>query len=169
LEVFVGNKRKSRYLQSVISFAVSERARGLLWREIRSEIGKYFRIAPPSERAMRDWVRQAGVPSRPRPVRMLPSVDMDKLAGAYLDAHWSGGRLNETLLMGVLVEGLRLSQQALHRGQDPEVAAGAEILRRMAEISGDEKVQKMIREYEAMQVARELALKDKGSSEKLRV
>ena len=159
----MGNKRKSRYLQSVISFACAERARGLPWREIRSEIGDYFKITPPSERAMREWVRQAGAPSRPRPVGMLPSVNMDKLAGAYLDAHWNGGRLNEILLMGILVEELRLCRQALHFGQDPEVAAGAEILRRMAEISGDDKVRKMIREYEAMQAARDLALKDKES------
>ena len=48
---------KYRFSDKVVTFAVSMRARGMKWKAIRDSIREEFKITPPTERRMRDWVK----------------------------------------------------------------------------------------------------------------
>jgi hypothetical protein len=51
-------KRKSRFGDKVIAFAVAERRRGVKWKEIVEAIARHFAIKPPTERQMRKWYQE---------------------------------------------------------------------------------------------------------------
>lgn len=51
-------KRRSRYPDKVIAYALSMRSRGIKWKQIESGIREAFGIKPPSERQMRDWYKE---------------------------------------------------------------------------------------------------------------
>ena len=48
---------KYRFSDKVVTFAVSMRARGMKWNAVRDSIHEEFKITPPTERRMRDWVK----------------------------------------------------------------------------------------------------------------
>lgn len=53
-------KRRSRYSDEVIAFALAERGKGTKWKEIMDGIAREFKTKPPSERQMRSWYKYYG-------------------------------------------------------------------------------------------------------------
>ena len=53
-------RRNTRYSDKVVTFAVSQRVRGEPWEKIKRDITGLFKIEPPTERRMRDWVKLWG-------------------------------------------------------------------------------------------------------------
>jgi len=53
-------KRRSRYSEEVIAFALEQRGKGIKWKEIMAGIAREFKTKPPSERQMRSWYRYYG-------------------------------------------------------------------------------------------------------------
>ena len=153
--------RRTRYPVTVMSFAVASRANGLTWKSIREEIQKHFEIKGPSDRSMREWVRTSGQNVRRLLPRYAQPVRTERLISLMDEFKTEAGHLNEILFSTSFLVELNIANEAFNRGKDPIVAAGADVLRRMAEIIGFEKVDLMLAEYQALKAAREELLNTK--------
>ena len=132
-------KRKSRYGDKVIAFAVAERRRGVKWKEIVNAIARHFAIKPPTERQMRKWYQEFGVDASD-PEKLLKE-NLIKVARATTPIAAFATQKYAIEQVPALVE-------AWKQGQDPWTAGGIMMLSLLEQTVGTEKFDQILDEYQ---------------------
>ena len=131
-------KRKSRYNDKVIAFAVAERRRGVKWKEIVEAIGRHFGMKPPTERQMRKWYQEFG----------MDAVDPEKLLRENLVKVARATTLNAVFTtQKFAVEQVPTLVDAWKQGKDPWTAGGIMVLSLLEQTVGTEKFNQVLEEY----------------------
>jgi len=123
-------KRKSRYGDKVIAFAVTERRRGVKWNEIVDAIARHFAIKPPTARQMRKWYQEYGV----------DAVDPEKLLKENL--------IKVARATTPIAEQVPTLVEAWKQGKDPWTAGGIMVLSMLEQTVGTEKFNQILEEYQ---------------------
>ena len=132
-------KRKSRYNDKVIAFAVAERRRGVKWKEIVEAIGRHFGMKPPTERQMRKWYQEFGV----------DAVDPEKLLRENLVKVARATTLNAVFTtQKFAVEQVPTLVEAWKQGKDPWTAGGIMVLSLLEQTVGSKRFNRIIVEYQ---------------------
>lgn len=132
-------KRKSRYNDKVIAFAVAERRRGVKWKEIVEAIGRHFGMKPPTERQMRKWYQEFGV----------DAVDPEKLLTENLVKVARATTLNAVFTtQKFAVEQVPTLVEAWKQGKDPWTAGGIMVLSLLEQTVGTKKFNQILEEYQ---------------------
>ncbi len=132
-------KRKSRYDDKVIAFAVAERKRGVKWKEILDAIGRHFGIKPPTERQMRKWYQEFGV----------DAVDPEKLLRENLiKVARAATPMAAFATQKFAIEHVPTLVEAWKQGKDPWIAGGIMVLSMLEQSVGSEQFNHMIEEYQ---------------------
>ncbi len=132
-------KRKSRYGDKVIAFAVAERRRGVKWKEIVDAIARHFAIKPPTERQMRKWYQEFGVDAAD-PEKLLRE-NLVKVARATTPIAAFATQKYAIEQVPALVE-------AWKQGKDPWTAGGIMVLSMLEQTVGTEKFDQILDEYQ---------------------
>jgi hypothetical protein len=136
-------KRKSRYDDKVIAFAVAERKRGVKWKEIVDAIGRHFGIKPPTERQMRKWYEEFGI----------DAVDPEKLLKENLV---KVARATTTMAaftsQKFMVEQVPTLVEAWKKGEDPWIAGGIMVLRMLEQTVGTAKFDLILEKYQKTRI-----------------
>ncbi len=131
-------KRKSRYDDKVIAFAVAERKRGVRWKEIVDAIGRHFGIKPPTERQMRKWYQEFG----------LDAADPEKLLRENLvKVARATTPVAAFATQKFAIEQVPALVDAWKQGKDPWIAGGVMVLSMLEQTVGSEKFNQIIEEY----------------------
>ena len=133
-------KRRTRYPDKVIAFAMTERSRGARWKEVTESVVRQFGIKPPTERQMRKWYKEFGGSSDPE--RLLRE-NLIKVARATTPIAAFTAQKYAMEQVPNLVEAWR-------EGKDPWVAGGVMILSMLEETAGTEVFGKILEEYQKM-------------------
>jgi len=133
-------KRKPRYSAKVIAFAVTERSRGVRWKDIRNAIKQEFQIRPPTHRTMRSWYKEYDG----------GSIDLEKMIREAMikAARDSIPVAALVTLQLTLQQGMPALLKALRREKDPYVAGVASLLFTLEEMVGSKVYEKGIRKYQ---------------------
>ena len=134
-------KRRSRYADKVIAFALAERSRGVKWKEITEGIRREFVIKPPTERQMRDWYKELGGGSAD-PERLLRE-NLIKVARATTP-------IAAFTTQKFVIEQVPTLVEAWKEGKDPWIAGGIMILSMLEQTAGTETFDKILNEYQEM-------------------
>jgi len=132
-------KRKSRYDDKVIAFAVTERRRGAKWKEIVSTIAHHFAIKPPTERQMRKWYKEYGVDTAD-PEKLLRE-NLVKVARAATP-------MAAFATQKYVVEQVPALVEAWKQGKNPWTAGGIMVLSMLEQTVGTEKFNQLLEEYQ---------------------
>ena len=132
-------KRKSRYGDKVIAFAVAERRRGVKWNEIVDAIARHFAIKPPTARQMRKWYQEFGVDASD-PEKLLKE-NLIKVARATTPIAAFATQKYAIEQVPALVE-------AWKQGKDPWTAGGIMMLSLLEQTVGTEKFNQILEEYQ---------------------
>ncbi len=133
-------KRRSRYPDKVIAFALTERARGTPWKKIAADIRAEFDIRSPSERQMRDWYKEWGAgPSDPE--MLMRQTLINTVRAATPAAAFATQRI-------AVEQGVPALIQAWQQGKDPRIAGGVMILSILEQQVGSEIYDKVVSEYQ---------------------
>jgi len=131
-------KRKSRYDDKVIAFAVTERRRGVKWKEIVDAIARHFAIKPPTERQMRKWYQEYGI----------DAVDPEKLLKENLvKVARATTPIAAFATQKYAIEQVPNLVEAWKQGKDPWTAGGIMVLSMLEETVGTEKFSQILEEY----------------------
>jgi hypothetical protein len=130
-------KRRSRYPDKVIAFALAERGRGARWKEVSEGITRQFGIKPPTERQMREWYKELGGASDPE--RLLKE-NLIKVARATIP-------IAAFTTQKSVIEQVPNLVQALDEGKDPQVAGGVMILSLLEQMVGSKSFDEILLEY----------------------
>ena len=131
-------KRKSRYDDKVIAFAVTERRRGVKWKEIVDAIARHFAIKPPTERQMRKWYQEYGI----------DAVDPEKLLKENLvKVARATTPIAAFATQKYAIEQVPNLVEAWKQGKDPWTAGGIMVLSMLEETVGTEKFNQILEEY----------------------
>ena len=132
-------KRKSRYGDKVIAFAVAERRRGVKWNEIVDAIARHFAIKPPTERQMRKWYQEYGV----------DAVDPEKLLKENLiKVARATTPIAAFATQKYAIEQVPALVEAWKQGQDPWTAGGIMVLSMLEQTVGTDKFNQLLEEYQ---------------------
>jgi hypothetical protein len=131
-------KRKSRYDDKVIAFAVTERRRGAKWKAIVDAIASHFAIKPPTERQMRKWYQEYGVEAND-PERLLKE-NLVKIARATTP-------MAAFATQKYAIEQVPLLVEAWKEGRDPWIAGGIMVLSMLEQTIGTKRFNQLIEEY----------------------
>ena len=132
-------KRKSRYGDKVIAFAVTERRRGVKWKEIVNAIARHFAIKPPTERQMRKWYQEYGV----------DAVDPEKLLKENLiKVARATTPIAAFATQKYAIEQVPALVEAWKQGQDPWTAGGIMVLSMLEQTVGTDKFNQLLEEYQ---------------------
>ena len=131
-------KRRSRYGDKVIAFAVAERKRGVKWKEIVDAIGRHFGIKPPTERQMRKWYQEFGADAAD-PEKLLRE-NLVKVARATTPVAAFATQKFAVEQVPALVD-------AWKQGKDPWIAGGVMVLSMLEQTVGSEKFNQIIEEF----------------------
>ena len=132
-------KRKSRYEDKVIAFAVAERRRGVKWKEIVDAIASHFAIKPPTERQMRKWYQEFGV----------DAVDPEKLLKENLvKVARATTPIAAFATQKYAIEQVPNLVEAYKQGKDPWIAGGIMVLSMLEQTVGTEKFNELLDEYQ---------------------
>ena len=132
-------KRKSRYDDKVIAFAVTERRRGVKWKEIVDAIARHFAIKPPTERQMRKWYQEYGV----------DAVDLEKLLKENLiKVARATTPIAAFATQKFAIEQVPTLVEAWKQGKDPWTAGGIMVLSMLEQTVGTEKFNQLLEEYQ---------------------
>ena len=136
----VPNKRGRRFPEKIIAFAVTERSRGVRWKDIRNAVKQEFQIRPPSERQMRSWYNEYDG----------GSIDLEKmireaLIKAARDSIPAVALATQQL---TLQQGIPALLKALRQNKDPRIAGVVMILSTLEQMVGSEVYEKGIRKYQ---------------------
>jgi len=135
-------KRKSRYDDKVIAFAVTERRRGVKWKEIVDAIARHFAIKPPTERQMRKWYQEYGI----------DAVDPEKLLKENLvKVARATTPIAAFATQKYAIEQVPNLVEAWKQGKDPWTAGGIMVLSMLEETVGTEKFNQILEEYRKTQ------------------
>lgn len=135
-------KRRSRYPDKVIAFALTERARGTPWKKIAADIRAEFDIRSPSERQMRDWYKEWGAgPSDPE--MLMRQTLINTVRAAAPAAAFAIQKI-------AIEQGVPALMEAWQQGKDPQVAGGVMILSMLEKQLGSEIYDKAVNEYQRM-------------------
>ena len=132
-------KRRSRYDDKVIAFAVTERRRGAKWKEIISSIAHHFAIKPPTERQMRKWYQEYGIDAED-PERLLRE-NLVKVARATTP-------IAAFATQKFAVEQVPSLVEAWEQGKDPWIAGGIMVLSMLEQTIGSDKFNQLLKEYQ---------------------
>ncbi|MFC1982486.1 hypothetical protein ACFLV5_01670 [Chloroflexota bacterium] len=132
-------KRRSRYDDKVIAFAVTERRRGAKWKEIVNTIAHHFAIKPPTERQMRKWYQEYGIDAGD-PERLLRE-NLVKVARATTP-------IAAFTTQKFAVEQVPYLVEAWKQGKDPWIAGGIMVLSMLEQIVGSDKFNQLLKEYQ---------------------
>jgi len=132
-------KRKSRYDDKVIAFAVAERKRGVRWKEIVDAIGRHFGIKPPTERQMRKWYQEFGVDAAD-PEKLLRE-NLVKVARATTPVAAFATQKFAVEQVPALVD-------AWKQGKDPWIAGGVMVLSMLEQTVGSDKFNAILSEFQ---------------------
>lgn len=132
-------RRKSRYGDKVVAFAVAERKRGVKWKAIVEAIGRHFGIKPPTERQMRKWFQEFGVDDTD-PEKLLRE-NLVKVARATTP-------IAAFATQKYLIEKVPMLVDALNQGKDVWIAGGAMVLSMLEQMVGSEKFNRIVEEYQ---------------------
>lgn len=132
-------KRKSRYDDKVIAFAVAERRRGVKWKEIVDAIASHFAIKPPTERQMRKWYQEFGI----------DAVDPEKLLKENLvKVARATTPIAAFATQKYAIEQVPNLVEAYKQGKDPWIAGGIMVLSMLEQTIGTEKFNQLLDEYQ---------------------
>jgi len=131
-------KRRSRYPDKVIAFALAERGRGARWKEVSEGITRQFGIKPPTERQMREWYKELGGASDPE---QLLKENLIKVARAAIPI--AAFTTNKSVM-----EQVPNLVQAVGEGKDPQVAGGVMMLSLLEEMVGSKSFDEIVLEYQ---------------------
>lgn len=131
-------KRKSRYDDKVIAFAVAERKRGTRWKEIVEAIGRHFGMKPPTERQMRKWYQEFGVDAED-PEKLLKE-NLIKVARAT-------NPIAAFAAQKLAIEQVPTLVEAWKQGKDLWVAGGLMILSMLEQSVGTDKFDQILTEF----------------------
>lgn len=143
-------KRGARFSDKVIAFAVTERSRGVRWKDIRNVIKKEFHIEPPSERQMRTWCKEYGG----------RSIDSEKMLREALVKAARHSTISEALTIQQIAIKHGIEHAALLLGKawqdnaDPWVGGGIVILSTLEHLMGSDNYDKMISGYQGIREER---------------
>lgn len=132
-------KRKSRYDDKVIAFAVTERRRGAKWKEIVNTIAHHFAIKPPTERQMRKWYKEYGVDTAD-PEKLLRE-NLVKVARATTP-------IAAFATQKFAIEQVPNLVEAWKQGKDLWIAGGMMVLSMLEQTVGSDKFSQLIQEYQ---------------------
>jgi len=133
-------KRGRNFSEKVIAFAVTERSRGVRWKDIRNAAKQEFQIRPPSERQMRSWYDEYNG----------GSIDLEKmlreaLLKATRDSIPAAALATQQL---TVQQGIPALLKALRQNKDPRIAGVVMILTTLEQMVGSELYEKGIKEYQ---------------------
>ena len=131
-------KRRSRYSDKVIAFALTERSRGARWKEVTEGIQRQFGIKPPTERQMREWYKEFGGTGDPERVLRENLIQVAR-ATTPVAAFTTQKYVMEQV--PTLVE-------AWKEGKDPWIAGGIMVLSMLEQTAGTETFDKILNEYQ---------------------
>jgi len=132
-------KRKSRYGDKVIAFAVTERRRGVKWKEIVDAIARHFAIKPPTARQMRKWYQEYGV----------DAVDPEKLLKENLiKVARATTPIAAFATQKFAIEQVPTLVEAWKQGKDPWTAGGIMVLSMLEQTVGTEKFNQILEGYQ---------------------
>ena len=131
-------KRKSRYDDKVIAFAVTERRRGAKWKEIVDTIAHHFAIKPPTERQMRKWYNEYGVDTAD-PEKLLRE-NLVKVARATTP-------IAAFATQKFAIEQVPNLVEAWKQGKDLWIAGGMMVLSMLEQTVGSDKFNQLLQEY----------------------
>lgn len=131
-------KRRSRYPDKVIAYALAERSKGVRWKEITEGIKQTFGIKPPTERQMRDWYKELGGAGDPE--RLLRE-SLVKVARAATP--WAAFATQKHL-----VEQVPALVEAWKEGKDPWIFGGIMVLSMLEQTTGTEAFNRILEEYQ---------------------
>lgn len=133
-------KRGRSFSKKVIAFAVTERSRGVRWKDIRNTIKQEFQIRPPSERQMRIWYHEYDG----------ASIDLEKmLREALIKAARDSIPVVAVATQQIAVQqGIPVFLKALRQHRDPGVAGVVMILSTLEKMVGSEAFEKGIENYQ---------------------
>jgi hypothetical protein len=132
-------KRRSRYDDKVIAFAVTERRRGAKWKEIVSTIAHHFAIKPPTERQMRKWYKEYGVDTAD-PEKLLRE-NLVKVARATTP-------IAAFATQKFTIEQIPSLVEAWKQGKDLWIASGMMVLSMLEQTVGSDKFNQLLQEYQ---------------------
>ena len=132
-------RRRSRYGDEVIAFAVTERRRGVKWKKIVEEIASHFAIKPPTERQMRKWFDEYGA-DEADPERLLKE-NLIKVARATTP-------LAAFATQKYVIEQVPALVEAWKQGKDPWIAGGVMMLSTLEQTVGSERFNQILDEYQ---------------------
>jgi len=133
-------KRGPRFSKKVIAFAVTQRSRGVRWKDIRNTIKQEFHIRPPSERQMRSWYYEydgASIDLEMMLREALIKATRDSIPAVALATQ-----------QFTLQQGIPALLKALRRNKDPNVAGIIMILSTLEQMVGSKLYEKGIAKYE---------------------
>lgn len=133
-------KRRSRYSDEVIAFALTERGKGTKWKEIMDGIRREFKTKPPSERQMRSWYKYygGGTTDKDRLVReTLIKVARDSTPAAAFQTQ-----------QFTIQQGIPALFDWYQRIKDPYIAGVVMILSTLEQMAGSELYEKGIKVYQ---------------------
>lgn len=143
-----------KFSDKVIAFSLTERSRGVRWKDIQNSIRQAFQIQPPSERRMRSWYKEYGG----------GSIDLER---TLREASIKAGR-DSMVVAGLATQQLALQQgipallKALRQNKDPRVAGAIMILTTLEHMVGSEVYEKGIRKYQQRRKRRSRNVKIAG-------
>jgi hypothetical protein len=122
---------KYRLSDKVVTFAVSMRARGMKWDAVRDVIREEFKITPPTERRMRDWVRLYEQIQTYKTAHYVSIKVPKKIMAVY-------ARTRDTsMLMDVSERMVTAIYDAWKHKKNPMTIWALEMLRRIRRVAGD--------------------------------
>jgi len=132
-------KRKSRYGDKVIAFAVAERRRGVKWKDIVEAIARHFAIKPPTARQMRKWYQEYGV----------DAIDPEKLLKENLiKVARATTSIAAFATQKYAIEQVPNLVEAWKQGKDPWIAGGIMVLAILEQTVGTETFNQLLGEYQ---------------------
>jgi len=139
-------KRRSRYPDKVIAYALAQRGRGTKWKDIVDGIKQEFGIRPPSERQMRDWYKELGGGSAD-PERLLRESLVQVARATTPLAAFAAQKLAIQQVVPELVEAWR-------KGESPWIAGGTMIVSMLEQTVGSDTYDAIIRRYQQIREER---------------
>jgi len=133
-------KRGRRFPEKIIAFVVTERSRGVRWKDIRNAVKQEFQIRPPSERQMRSWYDEyhGGSIELEKMLReTLIKATRNSISAAALATHNLA-----------LQQGIPALLKALRQNKDPRLAGAVMILSTLEQMVGSELYERGIKEYQ---------------------
>ena len=122
---------KYRFSDKVVTFAVSMRARGMKWKAIRDGIREEFKITPPTERRMRDWVKLYEQIQTRKTANFVSVKVPKRIMAVYAKTR------DTSMLMDVSERMVTSIYDAWKHKENPMTIWALEMMRRIRRVAGD--------------------------------